>query len=84
MAGAWLQDAGQHLQRRRLAGAVRADEGDALAPPDREGELAHHGDRRCRRRPQHGAEAAQAGAMILPGGESTTMLKFLDEESLAG
>jgi len=29
------------------------------------------------------AEAAQAGAMILPGGESTTMLKFLNEEGLA-
>jgi 5'-phosphate synthase pdxT subunit len=28
-------------------------------------------------------EAAQAGAMILPGGESTTMLKFLQEEGLA-
>src|ERR1700688_434025 len=29
------------------------------------------------------AEAAQADAMILPGGESTTMLKFLQEEHLA-
>jgi 5'-phosphate synthase pdxT subunit len=29
------------------------------------------------------AEAAQADAMILPGGESTTMLKFLQEENLA-
>src|SRR5579862_6620042 len=29
------------------------------------------------------AEAARAGAMILPGGESTTMLKFLAEEGLA-
>src|ERR1700674_5688725 len=29
------------------------------------------------------AEAARAGAMILPGGESTTMLKFLQEEGLA-
>jgi 5'-phosphate synthase pdxT subunit len=28
-------------------------------------------------------EAAQADAMILPGGESTTMLKFLQEENLA-
>jgi 5'-phosphate synthase pdxT subunit len=28
-------------------------------------------------------EAARAGAMILPGGESTTMLKFLTEEGLA-
>src|SRR5580704_9448303 len=28
-------------------------------------------------------EAAQASAMILPGGESTTMLKFLQEENLA-
>jgi pyridoxal 5'-phosphate synthase pdxT subunit len=27
-------------------------------------------------------DAAQAGAMILPGGESTTMLKFLQEEGL--
>jgi pyridoxal 5'-phosphate synthase pdxT subunit len=28
------------------------------------------------------AEAARADAMILPGGESTTMLKFLEEEGL--
>src|ERR1700733_12967755 len=60
MAGAWLQDTCQHLQRRRLAGAVRTDEGDALAGIDRESEIADRGDARRRRRPEQRAETPPA------------------------
>jgi hypothetical protein len=36
-----VQDAGEHLDRRRLAGAVRADVGQPLAPLHGEGDVAH-------------------------------------------
>src|SRR5262245_53550749 len=60
VARARRQDAGQNLQRRRLAGAVRPDEGDALARPDGEGDPAYSGDLGHRPLLEHAGKALRA------------------------
>ena len=38
-------EAGEHADRRRLAGTVRAEQAEDLAVPDREGQVVHRLDR---------------------------------------
>ena len=63
LARAGPEDAGQHLERRRLAGAVGADESDPLARRDGEGDVLHrrHLDHRPRpQEPGHGTTRCRA------------------------
>jgi len=41
LSARWIEESREHLQRRRLAGAVRAEEADDLAGLKLEGDLVH-------------------------------------------
>jgi hypothetical protein len=83
MPAAWHQDAGEHLDRGGLAGAIRADVADHLARSDSERHVVHRADMAVLARQQRPHRAEPALAPHRDGKRLSQMFHFDQRHSVS-